>query len=239
MIRLPTLASVQVNFLALTLLTMFIPLSAQAKEEGFKPTVKGAPFNRVGGGSRGICAQLPKLKDDFSLEVLAPRQHVGQTHKSQPTLYWWTSQPVTGKITFTLKPVKTNSSEFPLSLIETQIASTVEAGIHEIPLSQYQAQLTQNDDIDYYEWSISIECDSSNPSANIVARGAMSYTETSEQLTQQLAQKDDPQALLKFYQDNGLWYDVVAKLFKSTDTLPKQVELLEQEGLEKVSQTVH
>jgi len=239
MIRLPTLASIQVNFLALTLLTLFVPLSVQAKEGGFKPTVKGAPFNRVGGGSRGICSQLPDLKDGFSLEVLAPRQHVGQTHQSQPTLYWWTSQPVNGKIMFTLKPVKTNSSEFPLSLIETQIASSVKAGIHEIPLGQYQAQLTQNDDIDYYEWSISIECDSSNPSANIVARGAISYTEATEQLSQQLAQQTEPQALLKFYQDNGRWYDVDAKLFNSTDSLPKQVGLLEQEGLEKVSQTVN
>src|SRR4051794_15839999 len=58
-----------------------------AAEPIYKPPNRGAAGGRVGGGSRGTG------RDIFQLCVLAP-DHTALTTQSQPTLFWFTSAPI-------------------------------------------------------------------------------------------------------------------------------------------------
>ena len=60
----------------------------------YKPPLRGAPASRVGGGSRGVRTEMPRLY------VLAPPD-IGFTTRAKPDLFWFASDAsdVTGQTT--------------------------------------------------------------------------------------------------------------------------------------------
>jgi hypothetical protein len=196
-----------------------LSLPVSAKEIAYKPVVSGVPTRRVGAGNRGVCKQLPEIDKDFSLQVLVP-EHLGQTIWAQPTLYWSLSKPINAKFSFTLgQPASEDFSKVPEPLVdETWEKKSVEAGIHALSLEQRGVSLVKNTE---YEWSISIECDPNNPSANIVAKGTIKRVEPAAANLQADVKETTPAAQLPYiYAENGLWYDAlqsIAELIEEKD----------------------
>src|SRR5690242_16665380 len=63
----------------------------------YKPRRESAMAGRIDGGFRGGREGEPVLK------VLAPFDHIGETLKKSPTLYWYLSQVTSDRITFTFE----------------------------------------------------------------------------------------------------------------------------------------
>ncbi len=107
--------------------------------------------------------------------------HIGYTTKTQPTLYWYVSKPVSAQFEFTLQQ-KTDpySFDYVEPLVETTFYSSVNAGIHALSLARYNVRLEKGVE---YTWSLLIKCDINNDSRNPVASGAIKYVAPSYDLS--------------------------------------------------------
>lgn len=211
-------------------LPMFSLQSVQAAEIAYKPTVTTAPVRRVGAGSRGLCKQVSGIDNTFALQVLAP-ESIGDTISAQPTLYWSVSKPLSGKFNFT---VVEDSRDFTDPVLDTKATLSVPAGIQTLSLAKYQVSLKKGVK---YKWSVSLECDTNNPSLNIVTTGMIKLVEPAANLD-----KTNPEQLPFLYAKNGYWYDALnslSNLIQANPTSKKWLEerasLLKQGGLDKVA----
>jgi hypothetical protein len=214
------------------------PSLVQAAEIAYKPAVTGAPVRRVGAGSRGVrgvCKDVTGIDESFSLQVLAP-ESIGQTLSKQPTLYWSVSTPVSGKFLFT---VAEESRDFPEPVLDKEITMTVQAGIQTLPLATYGISLKENAN---YKWSVSLQCDTANPSLNVIASGMIKVVTPATDMEKSFKQASE-ETLPYLYAEHGYWYDALISLTnlieKSRPNDQKWREeratLLKQGGLEKVA----
>jgi Domain of Unknown Function (DUF928) len=219
-------------------LPVFGPSLVQAAEIAYKPAVTGAPVRRVGAGSRGvrgICKEVAGIDESFSLQVLAP-QSIGQTLSKQPTLYWSTSMPVSGKFLFT---VAEDSREFPEPVFDKDMTMAVQAGIQALPLATYSISLKENVN---YKWSVSLQCDTANPSLNIIASGMIRVVTPATDLEKSFKQAGE-ETLPYLYAEQGYWYDALISLANLIEKShpndqkwrEERANLLKQGGLEKVA----
>lgn len=233
-----TLASFSTSVQAADIIYNSPPELVQAHQQALKSRGLSRGFSR--GFSRGPSRGGPckNLGDDFSLEVLVPG--IGYTVSAQPTLYWSTSQPVSGQFMFTLKPVavaKPGTVEFPAALLETKTDLSVKAGIQSLPLAQYQVSLQENKE---YEWSVSLTCDAQNPSLNQSATGKIKrITPPAKMKTITKATSESQWPYL--YAEMGIWYDALDSLSGLIQKNPNdkqlrevRASLLKQGGLAKV-----
>jgi hypothetical protein len=217
-------------------LPMFGPSVVHAAEITYKPAVTGAPVRRVGAGSRGVgMCKNSGIDEKFSLQVLAP-QDIGQTLSKQPTLYWSTSKPVSGKFIFT---VAEESRDFPEPVLDKEVTLSLNSGVQTLSLATYGVTLKENVN---YKWSVSIQCDTTNPSANIIASGLIKLTTPTAELGKSFKQADVEQ-LPYLYAEKGYWYDALISLAnliekggpKDQKWREERANLLKQGGLEKVA----
>jgi hypothetical protein len=206
------------------------PVQAAETEIIYKPPVTTAPVRRVGAGTRGPCKQVSGIDHTFSLQVLAPAT-IGQTAVAQPTLYWWTSKPVSGKFTFT---VTEDSQSFTDPVLDTKATLAVPAGLQALPLAKYKASLKPNVS---YKWSVSLECDASNPSMNLVTSGIVKYVAPAVAVDKTKLEK-----LPYLYAVRGYWYDSLSSLAELIQKNPAEKKwqevlssLLRQGGLNKIA----
>lgn len=229
----------KVGSLAMILILCFVtafPMSAPAAEEEakkedsrsqmftYKPPMRGAPGNRIGGGTRGAGDDLPEIL------VLAP-DHLGLTTQAQPVLYWYLSGPTTKPVEFTL-----NDEQAGNTLFKTNLGSRHEKGIHRLRLSDYKVTLSPGVP---YRWFVSLIVDPDQPSKNLYAGGLVQYQKPSKEFLAGKSKTEIPSV----YASEGIWYDALSSLSELIETHPKdkalreqRAFLLEQVGLPKVAE---
>jgi hypothetical protein len=199
--------------------------SAKASTGGFsyRPPMRGAPAARIGGGTRGIGNKT------MELIVLAP-DHTGLTTREQPTLYWYSSEPVEAQLEVTL----INDESIDPQL-EQKVSGSTKAGIHGFDLSTTSTRLKPGLE---YRWFVSVIADDAQRSNDIVASGTIQRIVPDKTLNKRLV-KANMQERAGIYAESGIWYDTIDTLSRLIEESPDNTELqkqratlLEQVGLE-------
>jgi len=192
----------------------------------YKPPMRGAPANRMGGGTRGLTRGLENELP--VLNVLAPN-HTGLTLQSQPVLYWYISAPSSKRIVFTL-----NDEDKRETLFQTDLSNIRNKGIQRLNLADYELSIESEKE---YSWSVTIIADQNQPSNDIFSGGNIRRIKPLKPLSEKLektADKDIP----AIYAEEGIWYDAISSLSQLIESNPEnrhfhkqRAELLEQIGL--------
>jgi hypothetical protein len=201
--------------------TFAIEVSAQVPE--YKPPMRGAPASRVGGGTRGVGDDSPRVI------VLSP-DHTGLTVSEQPSLYFFVSRPAKAKLEVT---VINDQSVQPL--LEKDLPSATGPGIHRLSLKDYNVSLKPGIE---YRWFVGLVVDEKQRSNDVVASGTIQRVEPSEKL-KGAAAGAPRYALLA---SEGIWYDAIDELSRAIEASPGdaglrrgRAALLEQVGLEEIA----
>jgi Domain of Unknown Function (DUF928) len=195
------------------------------------PPRKGAPAAglRRGGGTRGTNKSLPMIS------LLAP-DHVGFTLQEQPVLFWFT--PTNHNLVYEFTLIADNAD---IPVIETKLPSPPRGGVQQIRLADYKAKLVSGE---RYHWSVSLVMDPDEPSANVVAKGAIERVnrdKLEQPLSVDLTKADAPRR----YAESGVWYDALMAISDLMQANPADTELpqlqtalLEQGGLSEVASSI-
>jgi len=192
----------------------------------YRPPVRGAPASRVGGGSRGTAEITGELA------VLAP-DHTGLTTRSQPTLYWYLSEPANARLDVTV----TNDEQID-PLLEQVIGIPKTAGIQSLDLAKVGATLKPGVE---YRWFVSLTPDETQRSNDVVASGTIEYIKPDAVFENKVVSADDlTQA--RFFAEDGIWYDAIDSLSRAIQDNPgdtslhaQRADLLEQAGLKSAA----
>lgn len=169
----------------------------------YRPPMSGAPTTRVGGGTRGLSAEMPHL------EVLAP-SHTALTAQAQPVLYWYLSRGdvKTAEVSIIQEGVAT-------PLLERNLPAISQAGLQSIRLSDFGVSLEAGQE---YRWSVAIVNDPEQRSGDIVASATIRYQLPSTPLNS-----------IEQEAEAGYWYDALHGLFSTHSPLVndflKQIDL--------------
>lgn len=189
----------------------------------YKPPMRGAPADRIGGGTRGIGSEeLPQVT------VLAP-DHPGLTTQPRPNLYWYTSRPTSKRVDFILKDEQTGVTVFTTTLASPQVA-----GIQRVRLADHEVELAPGRD---YRWIINVVLDPNRPSRDIFSAGVIRRTDGPKLPTDKIRAEDRILAAA-WYAGEGLWYDALEAICEAVDAAPGdkilrnvRASLLDQVGL--------
>jgi hypothetical protein len=194
----------------------------------YKPPARKPSRGRVDGGFRGGQEGEPILK------VLAPADHVGETVKKWPALYWFLSSPTPYPIVFTLED--TNQYK---PIVERTLPAPTRAGIQMIRLADFEHVLEEQVQ---YRWHISVVVDPESRSKDIHAMGVIERRPFTLDLFLNTTCKD-PRDAICLYAEAGLWYDAIAVISDLITAHPKdrvlrlqRAALLEQIGLTDVAE---
>ena len=194
----------------------------------YKPPARKPSRGRVDGGFRGGQEGEPILK------VLAPADHVGETVKKWPALYWFLSSPTPYPIVFTLED--TNQYK---PIVERTLPAPTRAGIQMIRLADFEHVLEEQVQ---YRWHISVVVDPESRSKDIHAMGVIERRPFTLDLFLNTTCKD-PRDAICLYAEAGLWYDAIAVISDLITAHPKdrvlrlqRAALLEQIGLPDVAE---
>jgi len=197
----------------------------------YVPPRKGAPAAglRRGGGTRGTNESLPMIS------LLAP-DHVGFTLQEQPVLFWFT--PTNHNLSYEFTLIGDNADA---PLIEAKLASPARGGVQQIRLADYKAKLVPGE---RYLWSVALVMDPDEPSANVVAKGAIERV-TRDKLEQPLSGDITKADTPRRYAEAGVWYDALMAISELMQANPvdmdlprQQTALLEQGGLAEVASSI-
>lgn len=188
----------------------------------YKPPKRGTPKALAGGGSRGIENGLSPIS------ALVP-DHIGLTIYEQPSLYWYLSEPISGRIEFTLiddQPIE--------PLLKTNLSTKIKPGVQLINLSDYGVRLSPDKQ---YQWFVALLPDLDHSSKDIIVGGLIERITTPEALPAKLDQVDKIETF-RIYAAAGLWYDALSAISDLIDATPndtflrkQRASLLEQVGL--------
>jgi hypothetical protein len=202
------------------------PAEAGAAVFSYRPPVRGAPASRVGGGSRGTAEITGELA------VLAP-DHTGLTTRSQPTLYWYLSEPANARLDVTV----TNDRNID-PLLEQVIGIPKSAGIQSLDLAKAGATLKPGVE---YRWFVSLTPDEKQRSNDVVASGTIEYVKPDAALASKVASAD-ALAQARIYAEDGIWYDAIDSLSRAIAQNPndsslhaQRAAMLEQVGLKSAA----
>ena len=198
------------------------PAKPAAAVFSYRPPVRGAPAARVGGGSRGTGEITSEL------DVLAP-DHTGLTTRSQPTLYWYLSEPANARLDVTV----TNDQQID-PLLEQVIGIPKTGGIQSLDLSKVGTTLKPGVE---YRWFVSLTPDEKQRSNDVVASGTIKYVKPDAALENKVAGAD-ALAQARIYAADGIWYDAIDSLSRAIEQKPgdaslhaQRAAMLEQVGL--------
>lgn len=198
------------------------------KTISYKPPRVGAPKGRVGGGTRGD----GQGNDYPILYVLAP-DHTGLTIHTQPSLFWYISQPTTASIELTI-----SRGQAVEPILEKRISSPGRPGIQRIQLVDYNVRLESGIE---YQWFVALVPDPKYRSKDIIAGGFIKRIEPPEGLRAKLAQVDK-QEVPYIYAEAGIWYDALSAISDLIDTISedstwwqRRKTLLEQVGFSGIA----
>ncbi len=169
---------------------------------------------RIGGATRSMEAE------DLSatvVEVLAP-EHTGLTMSKQPTVYWYVSQPSTGRVEVAL----TDEEELK-TVYHAALAGTIPAGIHAFSLAEHNLQLEADRE---YRWSVAVVQNREQRSSDLVASATLRHVPPSPSLLDKLSGNSESPSYYTLAEE-GIWYDAVDELSKAIADSPKSRDLRE------------
>ena len=194
---------------------------AQGQQTVYKPPLRGAPGQRVGGASRGLdSASAPGL----TIDLLAPDGHAGQTISPAPTLYYFASTRIDQRTQLTI-----SAPRRAMPLLETDIPAPRGPGLYAVRLADMRVRLDENT---LYTWSISVITDPRERANDIVASASLLRTVPNPGLDG-VIRAAPPQRRAAVLAQAGLWYDAVAAAAetKDQDRHAALDSLLDQVGL--------
>jgi len=206
---------------ALTAL-FFLP-APDAFAQEYTPPPRGAPKKSVGGSSRGVDGNVPRVM------LLVP-DHVGFTVSENPALYWYLSKPTSVRVEITLIDDK---GETPL--IEETMSNAQGPAVHRIDLAKYKVALKPEVE---YQWSIAVVTDPNKRSGDVISAGWVKRVAAPAGV----ASGGDRAALARDYAARGIWYDAIAIYSELIEQRPNdralreaRAALLDQVGLKEVA----
>ena len=198
-------------------------LEAPAQVPEYKPPMRGAPASRVGGGTRGIGDDAPRVI------VLSP-DHTGLTVSEQPSLYYFVSRPARAKLEVTVI-----NDQAVQPLLERDLPAPTSPGIHRLSLKDYNINLKPGIE---YRWFVGLVVDEKQRSNDVIASGTIQRVEASDKVKGVAA--GAPRYLV--LASEGIWYDTIDELSRAIDASPgdaslrrSRTALLEQVGLEEIA----
>ena len=217
-------------FLILALLPSgVIPINSEAIRDTepvmrsliYRPRAENLPAGRIDGSSRSSETGLP------SLYVLAPG-HIGATISTQPTLFWYQSQPTGAQ--FELVIIGEDKTK---PIFEKKFDSAGWSGIKEINLTDFGIELSKGIP---YMWSVSIIPEPEHRSKDIIAAGTIVVIDPSKSLASALITKSQ-EDLVYILSEEGIWYDALEKISRLIALQPERSELrvLRAELLDQVN----
>jgi hypothetical protein len=202
---------------------------AAAGSQG-QTTQQGLPLRRVGGGTRGGC----ELVSSDRMVALIPERTIGKTAKSNPKFYFYIPENTEGKqIEFVLRDKNDNL------VYERTFTSNGKSGIFSVELPADKISLLAAND--NYHWYLSMLCNPTNRSQDIVLEGFIQRVEL-DGTTQQKLQQATPLERVNLYQTANLWYDAIDTLAELKLNSPKTItnsewqNLLDSVGLADIAQ---
>lgn len=189
----------------------------------YKPPLRGAPADRIGGGTRSLGIEEPP-----QVLVLAP-DHTGLTIRPRPTLYWYISRPTTLRVDFTLREEQTGAVVYTRTLPAPQ-----SAGIQRISLAEWDGELAAGKD---YRWTVTVVVEPGRPSRDVFSVGMIRRV-AGPSLPADTIQGDDKLLAAAWYAGEGLWYDALEAVGQAVEAAPGdrivrtvRASLLDQAGL--------
>ncbi len=200
------------------------PIAKSERRLIFKPPFRGTPTARarVGGGVRSMNASARPF-----VVVLSP-EFTGLTTRSQPTLYWYQSDPVDMSYELTV------NKGYDTVLHKT-LQDAGNAGIRRLDLDSSDIKLKPGVE---YEWNIALIPNPDDRARDLVSTGTITRMQPDESLTQTLTGAS-PTDLPFIYAEHGIWYDALDAISKEIATNPNdrsltdlRDDLLRQVGLD-------
>jgi Domain of Unknown Function (DUF928) len=195
----------------------------------YKPRKDTSMTGRVDGGFRGGREGEPVLK------VLAPYNHIGETVKKSPALYWYLSQPTSYRITFTLEDPRLVEP-----MLEVRLIPPTKAGIQTIRLADYDRELEPQIQ---YRWHLSLKVDQESPSKDIHAMGIIERIPYDQAIVEGRTACRDSRDVFCLYVESGLWYDAIQVISDLISASPRdrvlrlqRAALLDKVGLMDVAE---
>jgi hypothetical protein len=190
----------------------------------YVPPDRGAPEERISGGTRGRGA------GQLQVDVLAP-ERTGLTLRRNPTLYWFSSRPITARIELTIVDDATNKT-----VLKAFLPSPVAAGLHEYALAGTPVILNDGSN---YQWSVTVVQSPKEPSRNIVASGMIRPVAS---VPNGLVMPAGATGSSTSYASAGLWYDALDAISQAIRQAPanrqlrlQRAELLDDVGLHEAA----
>jgi hypothetical protein len=193
-----------------------------------------APEQRSVGPSRLLSSRTRNVGEAaLAIAVIAP-DHTGLTTQSQPTLYWFASKPVSGRVAVTIQDKK--GIEPPM---EKHLALSEAVGMIPVRLAELGVQLQPGNE---YRWSVAVVADSASQSRNLLTSGTIRQTDSRDTIQAHLSNLP-PERAAFVLAEQGLWYDALAQLGELIERAPAdprwrryRAALLEQVGLTGAAQ---
>lgn len=169
----------------------------------------------------------------LAIAVIAP-DHTGLTTQSQPTLYWFASQPVSGRVAVTIQDEKGIEP-----LVEKHLSLSDAVGMIPVRLAELGVQLQPGSE---YRWSVAVVADSPSRSRDLVTSGSIRQADSRDTIRAHLSSLS-PERAAFVLAEQGLWYDALAQLGELIERAPAdprwrrfRAALLEQVGLTSAAQ---
>lgn len=185
------------------------PLSNRAKllQENLSGK-RGAPSRRFGGGSRvtNVCAVGPQ-----AMAMIAPADNVTVTTSAQPSLMLWVNGSQSER---DLELVLRDGNDEPV--YSKMLKLSDKSGLVTLDLSKFDDAPSLNQTEDYYLY-LSLICDSSDRSKDVVVEGQLSYVDLQSWVAQNSVSTVTRSNLTPLSQvekslELGLWHDAMAQL---------------------------
>jgi hypothetical protein len=179
------------------------------------PAVSDAPANRVGGAARG-CRADPGLL----VSLLAPRNAVGKTVQSQPTLYWYITKKTDRPVEITLTPCGPDGRDIGADPVLDVVIPKIEtAGIQALSLAKPPGADQAPVSLEVgkqYSWVVEVVVHDLNGSDNPNATTRLQRVKAPSMLAG--VESAPPEDQYAKYQQCAMWYDMLDRLNHMIDS---------------------
>lgn len=204
-------------------LVLASPLSSSAWA-GYRPINPSRPVVRTGStATRGGCqaAATTNPTAPFAIAPLAPRDHIGLTSATRPTLTWYVTEPQSYPIELALFAY--GASGRGALIHKFKLPSQPGMMQWTLPADQPGLQVGQS-----YVWQVALLCNAQRPSKNPWVESVLTVVELPAAVQRTLATTTDPAQRINAYADANLWYEAIAETLRHPAAKPLRLTLLQQ-----------